>query len=185
MKFFRLFIFFLLSVIIIIAVMTFMLPTTQKISRSTIIKAPAASIYNYIEKLENFNNWAVWTLEDSSATYTLTGTDGKVGAVTEWKGHPEISGEGKIEIVTLEKDRKIVQHFYFIKPKKIDATSTMLLNETEKSTTTVTWDFSIATPRPWNIFNLFSSIDKQIGKDFEDGLSNLKTIIEKNQPITQ
>lgn len=185
MKFFRLFVFFLLSVIIVIAVMTFMLPTSQIITRTIIINAPATAVYNYIEKQENFNKWSVWTQQDSSAVYTLTGTDGTVGATTSWKGHPEISGEGKIEIASLEKDKKIVQQFHFIKPRKINATSTMLLNETEKSRTTVTWDFAIATPRPGNIFNLFSSIDKQIGKDFEDGLSNLKATIEKNQPITQ
>ena len=40
----------------------------------------------------------------------------------------------------------------------------------------------MATPRPWNIFNLFYSLDKQMGKDFEDGLTALKNIIELNIP---
>lgn len=185
MKFFRLFVFFLLAVIVTIAAMTFMLPTNQKISRTITINAPAAVIYNYVEKLENFNKWSVWTQQDSSAVYTLTGIDGTVGATTSWKGHPEISGEGKIEIASLQKDKTIVQQFHFIKPRTINATSTILLIETEKSRTTVTWDFAIATPRPGNIFNLFSSMDKQIGKDFEDGLNNLKSTIEKSQTLTQ
>lgn len=184
MKFFRLFVFFLLSVIIVTAILTFMLPAKQKISRIAVIKAPASVIYDYIQKLEHFTKWSVWTQQDSSATYNLAGTDGTVGAVISWKGHPQISGEGKIEIAALQKNQKIVHTFHFITPKKAEAASTILLNETEKSTTTVTWNFEMATPRPWNIFNLFSSLDKQIGKDFEDGLSTLKQLVEANYSVS-
>ncbi len=185
MKFFRLFIFFLLSVIIIVAILTFMLPAKQKVSRSIDINAPASVVYNYIDKLQNFNKWSVWTQQDSSAIYTLTGTDGTIGATTSWKGHPQISGEGKIEIIALEKDQRVTQQFHFIQPKKATATSTLLLKEIEKATTTVTWNLEMETPRPWNIFNLLSSLDKQIGKDFEDGLKSLKKTIEQNQSAIQ
>jgi effector-binding domain-containing protein len=66
----------------------------------------------------------------------------------------------------------------FTKPKKGTATSSFTLSESN-GTTSVTWHFELATPRPWNIFNLFSSLDKNMGKDFEDGLALLKSSIEK------
>ena len=155
-----------------------MLPTSQKVERSIIINAPAASIYSQLIKLDNFHKFSVWSQQDSSAIYTLSGTDGTVGASTSWKGSPEISGEGKIEITALEPNRKVTHKLQFTKPKKGKAESIFMLNETNKATTTVTWTFNMTTPRPSNIFNLLFSLDKQMGKDFEDGLKALKTMIE-------
>ncbi|MDZ4807324.1 MAG: SRPBCC family protein [Bacteroidota bacterium] len=178
MKFGRLLIFFLLAVMVTTAILSFMLPTSQKIDRSIVINTSAATIYTQLIQLENFNKFSVWSQQDSSAVYTLSGTDGTVGASTSWKGSPEISGEGKIEIKALEPNRKVVHQLNFTQPKKGTAESVFLLNETNKATTTVTWTFNMATPRPWNIFNLFYSLDKQMGKDFEDGLTAMKTMIE-------
>ncbi|MCY7309354.1 MAG: SRPBCC family protein, partial [Chitinophagaceae bacterium] len=178
MKFGRLLIFFLLAVMVTTAILSFMLPTSQKIDRSIVINTSAATIYTQLIQLENFNKFSVWSQQDSSAVYTLSGTDGTVGASTSWKGSPEISGEGKIEIKALEPNRKVVHQLNFTQPKKGTAESVFLLNETNKATTTVTWTFNMVTPRPLNIFNLFYSLDKQMGKDFEDGLTAMKTMIE-------
>lgn len=180
MKFGRLFLFFLLAVIATTAILSFMQPTSQKVERSIVINATAAVIYEQLIKLDNFNKFSVWSQQDSTAVYTMSGTDGTVGASTSWKGSPEISGEGKIEIIGLEPNRKVVHQLHFTQPKKGKAVSTFALAETNKATTTVTWTFNMATPRPWNIFNLFYSLDKQMGKDFEDGLSAMKKMIELN-----
>ncbi len=182
MKIGRLLLFFLLAVIVTTAVLSFMLPTSQKIERSIVINASAAIIYPQLTKLESFNKFSVWSQQDSTAVYTLNGTDGTVGASSSWKGSPEISGEGKIEIKALEPNRKVVHQLNFIQPQKGTAESVFLLTETNKATTTVTWTFNMATPRPWNIFNLFYSQNKQMGKDFEDGLVAMKKMIEQSNP---
>ncbi len=178
MKLGRLLLFFLLAVLVTTAVLSFMLPTSQKIERSIVINTSAASIYTQLAQLENFNKFSVWSQQDSAAAYTLSGTDGTVGANISWKGSPQISGEGKIAIKALEPNRKVVHQLNFTQPKKGTAESVFLLSETNKATTTVTWTFNMATPRPWNIFNLFYSLDKQMGKDFEDGLTAMKKMIE-------
>jgi hypothetical protein len=183
MKIGRLFLFFILAVFIVTAILSFMLATSQKIERSIVISTPAATIYDQLVKLDNFHQFSVWSQQDSSAVYTLKGTDGTVGASTSWKGSPEISGEGTIEIKALEPNRKVVHQLHFTQPKKGNAVSTFGLLETNIATTTVTWTFEMATPRPWNIFNLFFSLDKQMGKDFEDGLANLKVALEKTIPV--
>ncbi len=155
--------------------------TSQRVEKSITINAPAAVIFEQLVKLENFNKWSVWNREDSSIQHTLTVTDGTVGATTSWKGHLEISGEGKMEITSIEKDKKVAHTINFIKPGKNKAESVLLLNETDRGITTVTWQFTMATPRPWNIFNLFYNMDKERGKDFDDGLTLLKKLIEKKQ----
>lgn len=184
MKYFRIFTAFLFFIVLVTAALSFMLPGSQQVKRSIIINTNAATIYNHIIKLENFNKFSVWSQQDSTAIYSLTGTDGTIGASTSWKGSPEISGEGKIEITALDPNRKVVHKLHFTKPKTRNAESTFTLLETNKATTTVTWTFNMATPRPWNIFNLLYSLDKQMGKDFEDGLAAMKIIIELNSADT-
>ena len=178
MKFLKLFFFFLLTVLAVTIVLSLLMPTKQKIERSVTINAPASVIYQQLIKLENFNTYSVWSQWDSSAKYTMTGTDGTVGASTSWTGDPEISGDGKIEIVLLEENKTIKHKLSFTKPKEGNAESAFTLKETNAATT-VTWNFDLATPRPWNIFNLFSSLDKKMGNDFEESLATLKTAIEK------
>ena len=153
----------------------------QRVERSIIIKAPAATIYEQLVKLENFNKWAVWNLRDSSAKHTLTGTDGTVGATTSWSGDPEISGEGEIVIASLLAGKKIVHTIHFLQPRKADARSEFKLEEVNEGTK-LTWEFDLATPRPWNIFNLFYSMDKKMGKDFEEGLLLMKAALEIKNP---
>ena len=178
MKFLRIFFFFLVSVLAVTAVLSMLIATQQKVERSVTINAPAAVIYQQLIKLENFNKYSVWSQQDSSAKYTMTGTDGTIGATSSWTGDPDISGDGKIEIASLEENKKVTHHLSFTKPRKGKAESAFMLNESN-GITTVTWNFELATPRPWNIFNLFYSLDKKMGKDFEAGLAALKTIIEK------
>ncbi len=185
MKFLKPFFFFLLAVLVVTIVLSLLMSTKQKVERSITINAPATVIYQQLIKLENFNTYSVWSQQDSTIKYTLTGSDGSVGASTSWTGNPEISGDGKIEIAFLEENKTIRHKLSFSKPKKASlpdgqgtAESAFTLKETN-GLTTVTWNFELATPRPWNIFNLFYSLDKKMGKDFEESLATLKTVIEK------
>jgi len=181
MKFLKSFGLFLLALLSVITILMLIMPTKQHLERSIVISAPASTVYDYLSKLENFNKWSVWTQSDSTIKNTITGNDGTLGAYNTWIGDPEISGEGKMEITTLDINKKVEHQITFIKPKPIAAKSKFELIEVNGQTK-VTWEFDIATPRPSNIFNLFGSIDKKMGKDFEDGLKNLKTAIGSTKP---
>lgn len=183
MKFLKLIGVFLIFFFAIAIILSLILPVHQTIEKSTVINAPASEVYDQLVKLKNFNNWSVWNNHDSSIKITYGGIDGTVGATTSWSGDPAISGEGKIEISESEQNKKVVQDVQFISPKKGKAISTFLLND-KNGITTITWKFKMFTPRPWNIFNLFYSMDKQMGKDFEEGLSALKKGIHKDTVVT-
>jgi effector-binding domain-containing protein/uncharacterized protein YndB with AHSA1/START domain len=178
MKYVKLFGILLLFIIGVTTVLSLVMPVKQTIKRSIDIKAPASLVYEQLRKLENFNRWSAWNQHDSTVKHTITGTDGTIGAATSWTGDPDISGKGKMEITALEENSKVAYHIQFIEPKKGNAESEFTLSE-KNNITTVNWKFDMATARPWNIFNLFSSMDKQMGKDFEDGLQTLKATTEK------
>jgi hypothetical protein len=185
MKIFRLLFFFVLALVVTTGFLSLMMATSQKIKRSITINAPAAVIFEQLKKLNNFSRFSVWGAQDSSIRYTLSGTDGTPGASIAWKGDPDISGEGKIELVSLTPAHTITHTIHFSAPQKGKASSIFSILETEKNTTTVTWYFELHTPRPKNIFNLFFNLDKKMGKDFETGLAALKLFIESGLPAVQ
>src|SRR5689334_22634075 len=143
MRFLKPFFFFLLCVLIVTAGLSMLLATHQKLERSVTINAPASTIYKELIRLDNFNKYSVWSQRDTSVKYTMTGTDGTVGATSSWTGDPNISGEGKITIASLEENKKVAHRLSFTQPKKGNAESLFTLNE-NNGVTTVTWSFQLA-----------------------------------------
>lgn len=178
MKWLRLLLFFILALVLTTGLLSLLMATSQKVNRSVTIHAPANLIFDQLKLLSNFSRFSVWGGSDSSIQYQLQGTDATPGAKLSWKGAPEISGEGSIEISSLTRPHTVAHTLHFITPQKADASSIFSIIESDKNFTTVTWYFELYTPRPKNIFNLFYSLDKQMGKDFETGLEALKTYTE-------
>jgi len=54
----------------------------------------------------------------------------------------------------------------------------MQLDEVSSDVCKVTWGFSGKNKFPTSIIMLFMNMDKAVGKDFEEGLQDLKEIIE-------
>jgi effector-binding domain-containing protein/uncharacterized protein YndB with AHSA1/START domain len=179
MKPLKLIIVFILTVAAIVAVLSWVLPASQTVEKSVTIHASSEKVYQYLSRLENFHRFSVWSLNDSAIVHTLSGTDGTVGAVSTWKGNPALSGEGKIEISALNPKSRIEHRIIFLRPEKAEAHSFFTLAEANNHTTLI-WKFRLLTPRPRNIFNLLSNLDKKMGKDFEQGLANLKKLLEEN-----
>jgi effector-binding domain-containing protein len=173
----RPFLIFLVFVVIATGILSLVLPESQKIERTVIIHAPARKVYEELAKLSNFNEWSVWGSSDSSIKYAYSGTDGRPGASCSWEGDPSISGAGEISIKQLDPPAKVVYGIHFSRPKEGDATSIFELRESN-GLTTLSWKFNMATPRPWNIANLFYSMEKEMGKDFETSLEKLRIKIE-------
>ncbi len=175
---------FLVIVVGIITILMLVMPVKQTTQRSIVINAKPAIVYEYLSMLSNFNKWAVWNQVDSSLINTITGTDGTLGAINNWKGEPSLSGEGRIEITSLEINQEIEHRIEFISPKQMNAEAEFDLVEVNGQTKVV-WTFELSTPRPKNIFNLFSSLDNKMGNDFDKSLQMLKSNIEKNTGAIQ
>jgi len=111
----------LLIAISIITILIMVLPVKQVLVRTTMINAKPATVYEYLSKLSNFNKWSVWSQNDSSMINTITGTDGTLGAINTWKGNPSLSGEGKIQIISLKIEQKIKHHISFLQPEEMEA----------------------------------------------------------------
>lgn len=183
MKAARPFLVFLLFVILSTLILSFLLPTRQRLEKTISINAPAAMVFEQVAKLEQFNQWSVWGQGDSAAVYQYEGTDGTLGAKTNWRGNPFLAGEGSMEITAIEPNRSVTQSIRLTNPKEMDARSVFTITE-QNGISSLSWEFSIATPRPWNIFNLFYNLDQEKGSEFEKSLLALKERVEKKSGNT-
>ena len=67
----------------------------------------------------------------------------------------------------------------FEKPFKAENNTQISTTAIDAANAKVTCGFSGSYPYPMNIMKLVFNMEKLIGKDFEDGLKNMKVILEK------
>ena len=152
-------------------------PDTFGLSRSAVINAPAGKIFPHIN---DFHNWAAWSpfeKLDRAMKKTFSGEPSGVGAIYEWQGNSK-AGAGRMEITESSSPSKIVIKIDFLKPFENHNIVEFTLASQGESTG-VTWSMHGPVPFVAKIFHLLLDMDKLIGKDFAEGLANLKAITEK------
>jgi len=162
-----------------IAVTSFVAKTDCKVEREITINRPKADVYNYVKILKNQNEWGPWFKKEPTMKQEFRGTDGTVGFVTHWTGQSEEVGEGEQEIKRLVENERMDTELRFIKPFESKADSFLILESVGEAQTKVKWGFTTTFPRPMNIMLVVMDMDALIGKDFGEGLANLKGILEK------
>ncbi|MGY8914425.1 MAG: SRPBCC family protein, partial [Flavobacteriales bacterium] len=66
-----------------------------------------------------------------------------------------------------------------MKPFKSTSDCYLIAEELDPKNTKVIWGFKGKNAFPMTIMGLFMNMDKMVGKDFEEGLGDLKIIMEK------
>lgn len=168
----------LLGVVALVFILALIAPKTYEVSRFIEISKPKNEVFNYLKYLKNMDNWSPWAKRDPNMKKEFTGTDGEVGAVNYWNGNKDV-GEGEQEIKKVVEGERIETQLRFLKPWKSTSDAFIKTEDSGGGNTKVTWGFAGKNKFPMNIMALFMSMDKMIGKDFEEGLATLKTVMEE------
>ena len=166
----------LLAIVGLIIILAMIAPKTYEVSRSIIVSKPRKEVFEYLKSLKKQDDWSPWGKRDPNMEKKFTGTDGEVGATSHWKGNKEV-GEGEQEIKNIVDGERIESELRFLKPWK-STSDAFLTTEDVEGGTKVTWGFKGYNKFPMSIMMLFMSMDKMIGKDFEEGLGDLKAKLE-------
>lgn len=152
-------------------------PSSYKVERVRTIAAPAEMIYTEISNLTNWTHWSPWEQKDSTMVNTFEGPAGAIGSKMKWKGNPETSGEGEIEIIELIPNEKIGYKLTFVDWNAV-STGTFSLKASGDSTK-VSWtnEGEIAYMMR-TMFWLSMDMDKMMGPDFEAGLANIDSVCQ-------
>lgn len=180
MKKFFLYALFAVALVVVVTVAAALLQSPHyRVERSTAIHAPASNVYAVISDFRRFEEWSPWEKNDPAMQKEYGGTPGAEGSTYSWKGNDKV-GEGRMTIVSAVPNEKVDIKLEFFKPWT-DTSRTVWSLKEEGSQTTMSWvmegERSGVIARA---IGLFIPMDKMIGKDFEDGLANLKALAERN-----
>ena len=173
---------FLVLIVLLVcalAILAFMAPTGYKVERSVTINKPKGEVFAYIKNLKNQADWGPWYKKDPSMKIVTSGTDGTPGFITSWNSTNKDVGEGEQEIKKVTEGERLDSELRFKRPFESRSDAYMTTESAGDNQTKVKWGFTGSMPRPMNIMLLMIDMDKEVGKDFDNGLSNLKTILEK------
>ncbi len=172
------FLYVVLGIIATILVLTLIAPKNYNVERSVNINRPLPEVFQYLKFIKNQNDWSPWKKKDPDMKQEYIGTDGEVGFMSKWEGNKEV-GTGEQEIKRIVDNETIDVQLRFFKPWKSQSDAYTRVKDLGNGETKVTWGFTGKNKPPSNIFFLFFSMDKTVGKDFEEGLAELKVILEK------
>ena len=149
------------------------------VEREININKPNTEVFEYIKYLKNQDNYSKWATMDPNMKKDSRGTDGQVGFVSTWDSEIEDVGKGEQEIVKITEGKRIDFELRFIKPFEANEPAYMTTEAVSEQETKVKWGFSGKMPYPMNIMMLFMDMEEMIGADLEEGLKNLKVVLEK------
>jgi carbon monoxide dehydrogenase subunit G len=152
-------------------------PDSFSVRREITVKAPAEKIFPLINDFHQWVAWSPYEHKDPAMKRTYSGAESGRGAVYGWDGNNNV-GSGRMEILDSAVPSKIVIKLDFFKPFEGHNTAefTML---PQGDATHVTWVMHGPAVFISKVMQVFMNLDKMIGKDFEAGLVNLKTVTEK------
>ncbi len=167
------------AVFVILIILAAVAPNTYDVSRSIVINKPLGDVFQYLKYVKNQSYWGPWGLRDPAMKQTFTGIDGTVGFISAWESDHKQVGSGEQEITRIVENAEVECELRFLKPWKSVSIGYLKLYDEGNNQTKVVWGFHGRNNIPVSIMMLFFNMDKAIGKDFEEGLANLKSILEK------
>ena len=166
-----------LLAIVIILILASTKPSTFRVERSITINASPEKVAALINDFHNWNAWSPWAKMDPAMKTTYSGPASGPGSVYEWEGNSEV-GKGRMEILSAEPAKTSIK-VDFLKPFEGHNTADFLL-QPEGTGTRVTWVMEGPLKFfPGKIMSVFTTMDKMIGGDFNNGLANIKSIAER------
>ena len=152
-------------------------PDAFRVQRSVSIKAPPEAVFPLINDFHRWTTWSPYEKRDPEMKRIYSGAADGQGTVYEWQGNGNV-GAGRMEILDTSAPAKITIKLDFIKPFEGHNTAEFTM-DAQGDSTNVTWAMDGPQSYTMKVMSVFLNMDTMIGKDFEDGLANLKALVEK------
>jgi Polyketide cyclase / dehydrase and lipid transport len=162
--------------VIVVLVLAARRPDNFVVTRTAAISAPASAIFPHVNNLHNWDPWSPWAKLDPNAKNSFEGPDAGVGAKMSWVGNNKV-GVGSMAITESRPDDFVQFKLEFQKPMQATNQSEFSFKP-EAGQTAVTWSMSGTNNFMAKVMGVFMNVDKMVGGQFEQGLANLKAVVE-------
>jgi effector-binding domain-containing protein len=164
----------IVAVVGLLTIIGLLLPRKTQVARSITIARPASLIFATVDSFQLFPKWSPWQQLDPNMHQSTEGARDGVGAKLVWSGNDKV-GSGTQVITAATADRSVASDIDF---GKMGVAKSTISLQPQGSSTRVTWslDIDMGASPIGHYFGLM--MDRMVGKDYETGLSNLKTLVE-------
>ena len=152
-------------------------PDSFSVQRSTTIQARPDKIFPLVADFHRWADWSPWEALDPAMQRSHSGAPSGPGAVYSWDGNSAV-GAGRMEVLAAQAPATVTIKLDFIRPFE-GHNRTDFSFVPQGDATLVTWVMTGPTPFVSKLMQVFFSMDKLIGKDFEAGLAKMKAVAEK------
>lgn len=172
----------LITLIVVAAVVAFLIiviamrPTEFNIERSARIAAAPADVFAQVNDLHKWEAWSPWAKIDPAMKQSYEGASEGPGAIHTWNGNNHV-GEGRMTITESVPSETIKIKLEFMRPFKA-SNDVEFTFKPDGAQTVVTWTMSGKYNFVSKAFGLFMNMDKMIGGMYEQGLAQMKSVVE-------
>ena len=170
------------SVVVVLIVVVLGLAMTKpdsfRVQRSVTIQAAPDKVFSQIDDFHNWAAWSPWEKLDPAMKKIFSGAPIGKGAAYAWEGNSKV-GAGSMEILDASSPAKVLIKLDFLRPFEGHNTAEFSIAPAAAGASTVTWVMYGPSNFMTKVMMVFTSMDALIGKDFENGLANLKSVSEK------
>lgn len=151
-------------------------PDSFRVERSATYNAKPAAIQAQIADLKAWQAWSPWEKLDPGMKREHSGASKGVGAKYAWEGNAKI-GAGNMEVLEVTPSKVLIA-LNFTKPFEASNSAEFILAP-EGAGTKLTWAMYGPSNYVSKLMGMVFSMDKMVGKSFEEGLESLRGIVEK------
>lgn len=153
-------------------------PDDFRFERKTVIKAPPEKVFAILNDFKQWSLWSPWEKKDPAMKRTYGAVTAGKGATYAWEGNKDV-GIGNMEIADSASPSRLAIKLNFVKPFEANNLVNFTLTPAAGGTE-VTWIMEGKNNFMSKVMQVFISMDKMVGPDFEAGLANLKSAAEKS-----
>jgi hypothetical protein len=166
----------LVALVFAFVVVVALQPADYRVVRNATISGPTSGPFAHVNDFHKWEAWSPWAKIDPTMKQTYEGPSSGAGAIYTWSGNSEV-GEGRMTLLESRPGELVKIKLDFIKPFASTA-DTEFSFKPEGGQTVVTWSMSGEKNFMSKAFCMFVSMDKMVGGDFEQGLAQLKSVVE-------
>jgi len=166
----------LAALVVVFVVVVALQPSDFRIERSAAMRAPASAAFAQVNDLQNWRAWSPWEKLDPALKRSYEGPRAGTGASYAWQGNKDV-GEGRMTITESRPGELVRIKLEFFKPFAAVNTAEFSFKPSGDGTA-VTWTMTGQNNFLARAICLFVSMDRMVGGMFEQGLAQMKTVVE-------
>ena len=151
-------------------------PSDYRVERKATIAAPPSAVFAQVNDFHKWDAWSPWAKLDPNATTKFEVAEAGKGAIFRWAGNDDI-GEGSMTITDSVPNELVKLKLEFIKPYP-GTSDTVFTFKPQGDQTEVTWAMSGKNNFVGKAICVFMNMDKMVGAKFDEGLANMKSVVE-------